>query len=94
MGGTSPPAGVCVTHTIVLFLAFGALFGLATFSHRHLFSEGPSRKAESGDSDDTLGQRVLWVLICSGLWPLMALTGMLSLLRLRRVRTRRDPDSR
>ncbi len=83
------------TTTIVLFLAFlafGACFGLATFSHRHLFSEGPSRKGHSGD--DTLAQRVIWVLVCSGLWPLMALTGLVSLWRLRRVRVqaRRDTD--
>ena len=83
------------TTTIVLFLAFlafGAGFGLATFSRRHLFSEGPSRQGHSGD--DTLAQRVIWVLVCSGLWPLMALTGLVSLWRLRRVRVqaRRDID--
>ena len=83
------------TTTIVLFLAFlafGACFGLATFTHRHLFSEGPSRQGHSGD--DTLAQRVIWVLVCSGLWPLMALTGLVSLWRLRRVRVqaRRDID--
>jgi hypothetical protein len=68
------------TTTIVVFiafLAFGACFGLATFSRRHLFSEGPSRQAQSGD--DTLAQRVIWVLVCSGLWPLMLLTGVVSL---------------
>jgi hypothetical protein len=77
------------TTTIVVFisfLAFGACFGLATFSRRHLFSEGPSRQGQSGD--DTLAQRVIWVLVCSGLWPLMLLTGVVSLLRLRRVRVR------
>jgi hypothetical protein len=85
------------TTTIVLFLAFlafGACFGLATFSHRHLFSEGPSRAAKGGDEDDTLMQRVIWVLSCSALWPLMMLTGAVSLWRLRRVRVqqRRDAD--
>jgi hypothetical protein len=86
-----------VTTTIVLFtafLAFGACFGVATFSRRHLFSEGPSRKAKRGDEDDTLMQRVIWVLSCSTLWPLMVLTGVVSLWRLRRVRVqqRRDVD--
>ena len=85
------------TTTIVLFLAFvafGACFGLATFSRRHLFSEGPSRAGKVGDDDDTLLQRVIWVLSCSALWPLMVLTGAVSLWRLRgaRVRQRRDAD--
>lgn len=86
-----------MTTTIVLFLAFlafGACFGLATFSHRHLFSEGPSRAAQGNDDGDTLLQRVIWVLSCSALWPLMVLTGLLSLWRLRgvRMRQRRDAD--
>ena len=85
------------TTTIVLFLAFvafGACFGLATFSRRHLFSEGPSRAGQVGDDDDTPVQRVIWVLSCSALWPLMLLTGAVSLWRLRgaRVRQRRDAD--
>jgi hypothetical protein len=83
------------TTTIVVFLAFlafGACFGLATFSRRHLFSEGPSRAAQRNDEDDTLTQRVIWVLSCSALWPLMLLTGAVSLWRLRSVRQRRDAD--
>jgi hypothetical protein len=78
-----------VTTTIILFLAFGACFGLATFSNRHLFSEGSSRANHSGGSDDTIVQRVIWVASCSALWPLLAMTGALSALRLRRVRARR-----
>jgi hypothetical protein len=83
--------GAAVTTTIVLFIAFlsfGACFGLATFSRRHLFSEGPSRAGQSGDEDDTPMQRVIWTLSCSALWPLMLLTGALSLWRLRKVRIR------
>jgi hypothetical protein len=79
------------TTTIVLFLAFlglGAGFGWATFSHRHLFSEGSSRPGRAGDDDDTPLQRAIWVASCSALWPLLAVTGMLSLWRLRRVRAR------
>ena len=85
-----------MTTTIVLFLAFlafGACFGMATFSHRHLFSEGPSRKGQAGDEDDTLVQRVIWVLSCSGLWPLMVLTGLVSLWRQRRVQVRDRSDA-
>jgi hypothetical protein len=74
-----------VTTTIVLFLAFGVCFGLATFSHRHLFSEGSSR----ADDDDSIAQRLIWVASCSALWPLLAVTGVLTALRLRRVRARR-----
>jgi hypothetical protein len=83
------------TTTIVVFLAFlafGACFGLATFSRRHLFSEGPSRSGEGGDEDDTLAQRLIWVLSCSALWPLMLLTGAISLWRLRSVRVRQRRD--
>ncbi len=81
-----------MTTTIVLFLGFlalGACFGLATFSRRHLFSEGPSRTPRRDDADDTPGQRVIWVLSCSALWPLMLLTGALSLWKLRRLQLRR-----
>ena len=85
------------TTTIVLFLAFGAFgacFGLVTFSRRHLFSEGPSRAAQGNDEDDTLVQRLIWVLTCSALWPLMLLTGAVALWRLSgaRVGQRRDAD--
>ena len=34
---------------IAIFLAFGACFGLSTFSNRHLFSEGP-RHADTDTS--------------------------------------------
>jgi hypothetical protein len=83
-----------VTTAIVLFLAFGACFGLATFSHRHLFSEGPARKDQAGDSNDTLLQRAIWVLSCSGLWPLMVLTGLVALWKQRRVRVQRVQEQR
>jgi hypothetical protein len=77
-----------VTTAIVLFFAFGACFGLATFSRRHLFSEGPSRASSSGQAggENTRAQRLIWVLVCSGLWPLMLLTGFISLWKQRRVR--------
>lgn len=83
-----------MTTAIVLYFAFGACFGLATLSRRHLFSEGPSRPSRDGRAgDDTLAQRVLWVLVCSGLWPLMALTGGVSLWRLRRARVQAQRDA-
>jgi len=60
---------------ICLFLIFGAFFGLATFSKRHLFSEGP-QKAKESDQTLSLGARIFWVLVCTLLWPIMVITGM------------------
>lgn len=83
-----------LTLPIVLFLALGACFGLVTYSNRHLFSEGPTRRGEQGRSDPMNG-RIMWVLICTFLWPIMALTGLHSwwVLARRRalaVRSKRD----
>lgn len=76
-----------MTSTIVLFLAFGACFGLATYSNRHLFSEGPTRRTDTAKGPrDLLDGRVMWMLICCGLWPLMVMTGLHSLWRLSRAR--------
>ena len=60
---------------IVLFLLFGAVFGLSTFSYRHIFSEGP-HQVDAGDGGSTLGSRVLWAMVCTFLWPIMVLTGL------------------
>ena len=60
---------------IVVFLLFGAGFGLMTFSYRHIFSEGP-QKIETTEAGSTLGSRVLWALVCTFLWPIMVLTGL------------------
>ena len=74
-----------MTLGIVLYLAFGACFGLATFTHRHLFSEGPTTRVES-DPGDVANGRAMWMLICTFLWPVMALTGVHSLWLLSRRR--------
>jgi len=66
---------------IVLFLGVGAVFGLATYSNRHLFSEGPTQR--TSDSGSALNGRLLWVLISTCLWPILALTGLYSLWRKR-----------
>ena len=76
-----------MTWPIALYLLVGAVFGLLTYSKRHLFSEGPSKA--SGDSD-SLGGRLMWAAICSCLWPLMALTGLYSGWRLWCARSDRD----
>jgi hypothetical protein len=60
---------------IYLFLLFGAVFGLSTFSYQHIFSEGP-HKSETPEGGSTLGARVLWALVCTFLWPIMILTGL------------------
>jgi hypothetical protein len=73
-----------LTTPIVLFLLFGAVFGLVTFSNRHLFSEGPTTRDESGNAGPLLA-RLGWALLCSALWPIMLLTGLYSVwLRARR----------
>lgn len=56
----------------------GACFGLITFSYRHLFSEGPKTIDESPEGN-TLVSRVMWILVCIFLWPIMVLTGLHSL---------------
>lgn len=69
-----------VTWWIVTFFVCGAAFGAATCSRRHLFSEGarrPTRKEER----DPLDSRLMWLLMCSCLWPLFALSGAYSLVR-------------
>ncbi len=62
---------------VTLFAFVGAMFGLATHAHRHLFSEGHTKRQASDEADPMQG-RVAWTLLCSVLWPLMALTGMYS----------------
>jgi hypothetical protein len=60
---------------ICLFLLFGASFGVATFEHRHLFSEGP-RKPDAPPGGPSVGSRVFWLMVCTLLWPIMVLTGV------------------
>jgi hypothetical protein len=60
---------------IFLFLLIGACFGLGTFSHRHLFSEGPKKIEESVPGWD-FSNRLMWMMICTFLWPIMLLTGL------------------
>ena len=60
---------------IVVFLSFGAVFGLSTYSYQHIFSEGPY-KVDTAQGGSTLGARVLWAMVCTFLWPIMILTGL------------------
>ena len=76
-----------MTIYIFVFLVFGAVFGPVTFSRRHLFSEGP-KKVEESTEDNNLGRRVIWMLICTFLWPIMVLTGLNSL----RILSKRKAD--
>lgn len=80
-----------MTTPILLFIVLGLCFGLATMTRQHFFSEGVSRS-----DADVRGwkQRVVWVLMCSLLWPLMALTGLHSLWLLARRRARAEQAPR
>ena len=60
---------------ICLFLIFGAFFGVATYSKRHLFSEGP-QKAKESEQTPSLISRTFWIMLCTLLWPIMVITGM------------------
>ncbi len=51
-----------MTTTIAIYLIFGAGFGLATFSKRHLFSEGPTQRDDAASSHG-LKTRLFWALI-------------------------------
>lgn len=72
-----------MTAWIVAFLVVGAVFGLATYSRRHLFSEGSTRNTGTQPRDGLDG-RFMWVLTCTALWPIFVLTGLYSLWRRRR----------
>jgi hypothetical protein len=61
------------TTFISLYILFGAFFGFATFSQRHLFSEGPHTAKELSENP-FFESRIFWVLLCASLWPIMVLT--------------------
>jgi hypothetical protein len=83
---------ILLNTVIALFLLFGASFGFATYSKRHLFSEGPTH-SEKGQAPDFLNGRILWMLVCTFLWPIMVLTGLNSWVLIAR-RARRAQASR
>ena len=60
---------------IVVFFVLGFCFSLATYSSRHLFSEGPTQRNDESKTD-LMNGRLMWTLICTVLWPLMVLTGL------------------
>ena len=76
-----------MTLPIALYLVIGAAFGLASYSRRHLFSEGTAKPLQAASQGAADG-RVMWTLICSGLWPLLLLSGLFSAWH-RRVSRRR-----
>lgn len=65
-----------MTWWIAAFIVAGVLFGLASFSRRHLFSEGTTRAPLPGVRRDPLDGPWLWVGMCSVLWPLFIVTGL------------------
>ena len=60
---------------LLLFFVAGALLGLFTYPYRHLFSEGPN-KSEPTQTTPSLSSRLLWLMVCTFLWPLLILTGL------------------
>jgi hypothetical protein len=60
---------------ISTYLFLGICFGWATFSNRHLFSEGPDKEAQA-EQGSVLKGRIFWTLICTWLWPFMVFTGI------------------
>ena len=66
-------------YTIVLFLVVGFVFGLLTYSRRHLFGEGPPDRY--ADPSNGLKGRLFWVTVCTFLWPLQLVGGLHGLWR-------------
>lgn len=64
-----------MTITIGLFLLFGLCLGIASYSNRHLFSEGPTT-LEPPEGRRGWVSVVYWLLLCALLWPIMLLTGL------------------
>jgi hypothetical protein len=60
---------------ILLYLFLGICFGFATFSNRHLFSEGPD-KENKPEQASVLEGRTFWIMICTWLWPILVFTGI------------------
>jgi len=76
-----------VDNTIIMFLVFGAVFGFATYSRRHLFGEGPS-KPKNADPVGGLQGRAYWVSMSTLLWPVLVLAGVYGAYRRRLVQRR------
>lgn len=72
---------------IVSFLVFGALFGLATYPVRHLFSEGTVSRSDNGERGPMDG-RTMWVAISVFLWPILMFTGLYTMVYKSRMRLR------
>jgi hypothetical protein len=72
---------------VVLYAVLGVAFGVATYAQRHFFSEGGARPPARGG---VLEGRIVWCVVCSGLWPLFVVTGAWNLVRLSQARARRS----
>jgi hypothetical protein len=73
---------------IYTFLICGLCFGLASFSSRHLFSEGPT-SVDDPESENVFKGRIYWALVCTFLWPIMMLTGLNSIRILAKKRSKK-----
>ena len=64
---------------ILHFLATGFVFGLVTHRYRHLFGEGRPDRHRDVVAGPT--GRLLWVVVCTFLWPLQLVGGLHGLWR-------------
>jgi hypothetical protein len=69
---------------IVTYLVFGAGFGWVTYTRKHLFSEGRELPVDPAQRE-LLDSRPVWALVCTALWPIMAIAGLMSFWRLRKL---------
>jgi hypothetical protein len=66
------------------FLAAGLVFGLLSYSHRHLFGEGPPQRPAG--PRDGLGGRLVWAAVATFLWPILLVGGLHALWRVHAAR--------
>ena len=77
---------------IVSFLVFGALFGLATYPVRHVFSVCTVSRSDNGERGPMDG-RTMWVAISVFLWPILMFTGLYTMVY-KRARAQRQQSAR
>ncbi len=60
---------------IVFFMLIGGLFGLATYTNRHLFSEAWVKRTDGSDPDFTDGL-LWWTMQSCFFWPIALVAGI------------------
>lgn len=67
--------GTAMNWYILIFMLVGALFGILTYSNRHLFSEAWVKRAD-GTPTDFLDSRLWWTMQSCFFWPLLLVAGV------------------